>query len=227
MSWLTDFFHWLFSWVHPFLNWILGLDPAWTLSVVGLLVFAEDAFFLGFVIPGESAAVIAGVASGLGHLPLAAAIVVVVLAAIIGDTVGYELGKHMFARVRGKGVLAKHESKFARTEEFLHRRGAAAVFLGRFVALFRALMPAIAGASKMHYPVFLRWNALGGIVWGTSFVLLGHAAGKSWEAVAHRASTGLLIAVGVIVVLAVVAWKVHEVRKGRREEAEFEQEHQS
>lgn len=211
--------------IHSFLNWVLHLDPVLVLVVCGALVFLEDAVFIGFVVPGESAAVIAGVAAGLGHLPLVLAIVVVVVCAIAGDTVGYEVGKHLFSRVRGKGILARHEDKIVRTEEFLHRRGAAAVFLGRFVALFRAMMPAIAGASRMHYPVFLRWNALGGLVWGVTFVVLGHAAGKSWEAVASNASTGLLIAVGVIVALALIAWKIHEHRKNKREREEFLAEH--
>lgn len=196
---------------------LLKLNPTLLLVTCGALVFFEDAIFLGFVIPGETAAVITGVASYYGHVPLWVAILVVVVAAIAGDTVGYELGKHLFKRVRGKGALAKHEPKFVKTEEFLGRRGAVAVFLGRFVALFRALMPAIAGASNMHYPVFLRWNALGGIVWGTGFVVLGHLAGKSWDSIARTASTGLLIAVAVIVIGGFVAWKVHEVRKGRRE----------
>lgn len=213
--------------IHHFLNWVLHLDPVLVLAVCGALVFLEDAIFIGFVVPGESAAVIAGVAASLGHLPLTAAIAVVVLCAIAGDTVGYEIGKHMFARVRGRGILARHEDKIVKTEQFLQRRGAAAVFLGRFVALFRAMMPAIAGASRMHYPVFLRWNALGGLVWGVTFVVLGHAAGKSWEAVAHNASTGLLIAVGVIVVLAIVAWRVHEFRKNKRERDEFFEAHDS
>lgn len=199
---------------------LLALNPGLLLVVCGALVFLEDAIFLGFVIPGETAAVITGVASSYGHISLAAAIAVVVIAAIAGDTVGYELGKHLFRRVRGKGVLARHEAKFVKTEEFLQRRGAAAVFLGRFVALFRALMPAIAGASNMHYPVFLRWNALGGLVWGTTFVVLGHAAGKSWEAIASKANTGLLVAVVVLVIGAIVAWKVREVRKSRREDRE-------
>lgn len=202
--------------IHSFMNWVLHLSPVLVLSICGALVFLEDAIFIGFVVPGESAAVIAGVASGLGHLSLTLAIVVVVLCAIVGDTVGYEVGKHLFSRVRGRGILATHEDKVERAEEFLKRRGAVAVFLGRFVALFRAMMPAIAGASRMRYPVFLRWNALGGVVWGTTFVLIGHAAGMSWETIAHRASTGLLIAVGVIVVAALVAWRVHEFRKGRR-----------
>lgn len=211
--------------MHNFMNWVLHLDPVLVLAVCGALVFLEDAIFIGFVVPGESAAVVAGVASGLGHVPLVAAIAVVVLCAIAGDTVGYEIGKHLFSRVRGKGILAKHEDKIVRTEEFLRRQGAAAVFLGRFVALFRAMMPAIAGASRMHYPVFLRWNALGGLVWGIAFVILGHTAGKSWEAVASQASTGLLVAVGVILVAALVAWKVHEHRKNKRDREAFLKEH--
>lgn len=213
--------------IHDFMNWVLHLDPVLVLVVCGALVFLEDAVFIGFVVPGESAAVVAGVAAGLGHVPLVVAIAVVVLCAIAGDTVGYEIGKHLFSRVRGKGILAKHEDKIVRTEEFLHRRGAAAVFLGRFVALFRAMMPAIAGASRMHYPVFLRWNALGGLVWGITFVILGHAAGKSWEAVSSRASTGLLIAVGALVLAALVAWKVHAHRKHKREREAFLKEHDS
>ena len=204
---------------------LLGLNPTLLLVACGALVFLEDAVFIGFVVPGETAAVIAGVAASFGHVSLIAAIVVVVACAIVGDTVGYEIGKHLFARVRGRGILAHHEDKIVRTEEFLQRRGAAAVFLGRFVALFRAMMPAIAGASRMRYPVFLRWNALGGICWGTAFVLLGHAAGRSWESIAHRASTGLLIGVVVILVAALVAWKVHEHRKNKREREEFLAEH--
>ena len=203
--------------IHSFMNWVLHLDPVLVLSICAALVFLEDAVFIGFVVPGETAAVIAGVASSFDHVPLVVAIAVVVIAAIVGDTVGYEVGKHLFGRVRGRGILATHESKIVKTEEFLQRRGAAAVFLGRFVALFRAMMPAIAGASRMRYPVFLRWNALGGLVWGTGFVILGHAAGKSWSTVAHNAGLGVQIAVGVVVVLALVGWRVHEFRKGRRE----------
>ena len=105
--------------IHSFMNWVLHLDPVLVLSICGALVFLEDAVFIGFVVPGETAAVIAGVASSFDHVPLVAAIAVVVIAAIVGDTVGYEVGKHLFARVRGKGILASHESKIVKTEEFL------------------------------------------------------------------------------------------------------------
>ena len=91
------------------LDGILGLHPALILTVAALLVFAEDAIFIGFVVPGETAAVLAGVGAGLGHVPLPLAIVVIVLAAIIGDSVGYEVGRLFFGpRVLTMKLLAPH-----------------------------------------------------------------------------------------------------------------------
>ena len=82
-----------------FLNPLLGA-PAWAvLCVVALVVFAEDALFVGFVLPGETAAILAGVAASRSHVSLSAMILVVVAAAIIGDTVGYELGRQVGPRV--------------------------------------------------------------------------------------------------------------------------------
>ena len=70
--------------------------PTWTvLALVALLVFVEDALFVGFVIPGETAAILGGVAASLGHAPLAAVVAVVIVAAIVGDSVGYEVGRQM------------------------------------------------------------------------------------------------------------------------------------
>jgi membrane protein DedA with SNARE-associated domain len=163
-----------------FFTTLLGLPPLLVYLVVFALVFAEDAIFVGFVIPGETAAVLSGVTSSLDSTNLVIAIVVVVVAAILGDTVGYEVGKHVLGpKVLDGRLLGKHRHKLARAEDFLQRRGGSAVFLGRFTAFFRAMMPALAGASRMPYRTFLVWNAAGGIVWGTTFVVLGHVAGSS------------------------------------------------
>jgi membrane protein DedA with SNARE-associated domain len=207
-------------WLHDLPEHVLSMNPVWMLVVCGLLVFVEDAIFVGFVVPGETAAVVAGVATTIANVPLAAAIVVVVAAAIIGDTVGYTLGKYLFARVRHRGILARHDAQISRAEDFLQRRGGIAVFLGRFTAFFRAMMPALAGAGRMHYPVFLRWNAIGGVIWGTAFVLLGHVAGRSYQTVAKQASTGLAIALAVIIVGAIVVWRVRKERSEKAENAE-------
>lgn len=195
------------------LDGILGLHPALILTVAALLVFAEDAIFIGFVVPGETAAVLAGVGAGIGHVPLPLAIVVVVLAAIIGDSVGYEVGRLFFGpRVLSSRLLAPHRAQVFRAQDFLRRRGGLAVFLGRFTAFFRAMMPALAGAAEMPYRRFLLWNATGGIVWGTGFVLLGFAAGASYHQVEKQVGRGVAVVLALIVVSALVVWRVRRAR---------------
>lgn len=197
--------------------------PGWVvLTLVGLLVFAEDALFVGFVLPGETAAILGGVAAKLGHVSLPGIIAVVVIAAIVGDTVGYEVGRFLGPRVLRIRLLEKRKQGIDRAQNFLARRGGSAVFLGRWVALFRALMPALAGTARMHYPKFLAYNALGGVTWGVTVVLLGYAAGASYKTIESRFGTGSAIAVAAVVVVALIAWRVRRHVLERRQESRSE-----
>ncbi len=198
------------------LDGILGLNPTLILAVTALLVFAEDAIFIGFVIPGETAAVLAGVGAGLGHVALPLAIVVVVAAAIVGDSVGYEVGHRFFGpKVLDSGLLSRHRHRVEQAQAVLRRRGGIAVFLGRFTAFFRAMMPALAGASRMPYRKFLLWNAIGGIVWGTLWVVVGYAAGASYHQVEHQVGRGVAIGVAAVVVAGIITWRVRAGRADR------------
>lgn len=196
---------------------ILGVSPALAYTLVALLVFAEDALFIGFVIPGETAAVLGGVVASRGQVQLGVMMGLVVLAAIIGDSVGYEVGKHMGPRLLENRFLLRHRDNLGKAQDFLRRRGGSAVFLGRFVALFRALMPSLAGVSGMHYPRFLAFNAAGGLIWGAGFVLLGYLAGNSYGAVAKAAGDDVTAAVVVIGLVAVVIWRVRRARSRKRQ----------
>lgn len=210
----------LWHWFRQIPEHVLHLDPVWLILTCALLVFAEDAIFVGFVLPGESAAVIAGVATVIDNVPLWVSIVAVVLAAIIGDTVGYELGKHYLSRVLETKPLQRHKAGIEKASDFLRRKGGIAVFLGRFTAFFRAMMPALAGSAKMPYIRFLRWNAVGGIVWGTLYVVLGHIAGKSYHELESKFGRGGAIVTAVVIVVALIAWRVRKGIKERREERE-------
>jgi membrane protein DedA with SNARE-associated domain len=201
--------------VTGFLHSILHLSPVWVYLVCGALVFAEDAIFVGFVIPGETAAVLAGVATAIGHASLPVAIAVVVVAAIVGDTVGYEVGRHLGPRLLNLKIVRKRRGGIDRALDFLRRRGGIAVFLGRFTAFFRAVMPALAGMSKMHYPRFLAWNAAGGIVWGTGYVVLGHVAGASYQQLESKVGHGAAYVIGGLVVLGIIVWRVRAHRRER------------
>lgn len=191
---------------------LLTIPAGLVYVVVGLLVFAEDALFVGFVLPGETAAVLGGVAASRGHVALAPILVVVVLAAIGGDSVGYEVGRAFGPRILQARVLTRHRSRIDEAQDFLRRRGGSAVFLGRFVAFFRAVMPALAGTARMPYRTFLAYNAVGGIVWGVGFVLLGYLAGNSYATVERTVGRGGAITVAAVVVVAVVVWRI----RGRR-----------
>lgn len=196
------------------LDRILQLDPVWFLGVATLLVFVEDAIFVGFVVPGETAAVLAGVGAGLGRFPIWLAVVMVVAAAIVGDSVGYEVGRKWLGPAMDRlRFLDKHRHRVEKAQDFLRRRGGVAVFLGRFTAFFRAMMPALAGASQMPYRRFLAWNAFGGIIWGTAFVLLGYLAGASYHHIESVVGRGAAIAVAVVVVAALVVWRIRSERQ--------------
>lgn len=194
---------------------LLSVPAVWVYVLVAALVFAEDALFVGFVIPGETAAILAGVDASRGHVNLAAAVVVVVVAAIAGDSVGYEVGKHLGSRLLQRPFLARRSARFDTAREFLARRGGSAVFLGRGVAFLRAVMPALAGTAGMAYRRFLPWNALGGLVWGVGTVVVGYLAGNSYATIAHRLGQGSAVVVAVVVMAAVVVWRLHRRREGR------------
>lgn len=201
-----------------FLDGLLNA-PTWVvLSLVGLIVFAEDALFVGFVLPGETAAVLGGVAASRGHVPLAAVLVVVVAAAIIGDTVGYEVGRHLGTRILRWHLLEKRRERIDGARDFLARRGGTAVFLGRWTAFFRAVMPALAGTARMPYRRFLAFNAAGGLLWSITVVLVGYFAGESYARIEKLVGRGAAIVIAAIVVIALVVWQVRR-RRAERETA--------
>jgi membrane-associated protein len=190
--------------------------PAWTVLVVtGALVFVEDALFVGFVLPAETAAILAGVAANRGNVNVVAVLAVVIVAAILGDSVGYEVGRHFGPRVLGWHRLESHRSRLDAAQDLLARRGGTAVLLGRFVAFFRAVMPALAGTSLMHYRTFRAFNAAGGVIWGAGVVLLGYFAGESYTRVEGLLGKGTAVAVVVLVVGALIAWRIHKFRTER------------
>lgn len=206
---------------------ITGLHGPVLYLLVGLLVFGEDALFVGFVIPGETAAVVGGVAANRGNASLTLMIVVVVLAAVIGDSVGYEVGRHIGPRILDLRILRKRRRRLDDARDFLKRRGGWAVFLGRFIAFFRAVMPALAGTSKMRYRRFLTFNAMGGIAWGIGFVLLGWAAGSSYKKIEGTVGRTVAYVVVGLVVVGFIVWRVYRHRSESNEESDSESAQES
>jgi membrane protein DedA with SNARE-associated domain len=203
--------------VTSFLDPILGA-PSWAvLLVVGMVVFVEDALFVGFVVPGETAAILGGVAASRSHVSLSAVLAVVIAAAVVGDSVGYEVGRQVGARILALPIMERRRRRLDAAQAYLARRGGMAVLLGRWTAFFRAVMPALAGSARMPYGRFLLYNATGGIAWGVAVVLAGYFAGESFNQVEHVMGTVAAVVLAVLVVVGLVVW---QVSRRRREKAE-------
>jgi membrane protein DedA with SNARE-associated domain len=113
---------------------------------------------------------------------------VVVLAAIAGDSAGYEVGRHYGTRVLATRIFARHTKALNTAQTSLRRNGGRAVFLSRFTAFLRAVMPGLAGTAGLPYRRFLAFNAAGGLIWGIAYALLGYLAGASYKKIESYAS---------------------------------------
>ena len=194
---------------------------SWLYVIAGALAFAEASFLVGFVLPGETALLVAGYFCRYGPLNVWAMAAVAVLCAIVGDTVGFEFGRFFGPSLRRSRVGRWiGEPRWAKGEQFLHKHGGKAVFLGRLVALLRALTPSMAGMSGMHYPTFLRWNAAGGLLWGAGCVFLGYAFASALNTVS-KYLTWLPIALLVLVAAGYLALHLRKRKQEREEERAY------
>jgi undecaprenyl-diphosphatase len=178
-------------------------------AVVFLLAVFETAAFAGLAVPGETAVVLGGVVASQGRISLAAMAAAASLGAIVGDSVGFYLGRRLGTKVLG-GRLGKvlGKDRVESTMTRIRAGGIKAVILGRFVGVLRAVMPFAAGSSGMSYGRFLFASVLGGTAWGVGFTVVGYLAGSSWERVEKyigRASTVLAVVVVTVVVLVLLA----------------------
>ncbi|WP_084010585.1 bifunctional DedA family/phosphatase PAP2 family protein [Pseudofrankia sp. DC12] len=194
---------------------LINLPPWLVLLVAFALPAAEASIFVGVVFPGEIAIIVAGVLAHAHKLPLWLVIVVGTLGAVIGDSIGYEVGARY-----GDWVLARLPKRLVKPEHveqgraLLRRRGGWAVLIGRFTAALRALVPGLAGTSRLPYRTFLPYNLVGGLAWVTMSALIGYIAGASYKAAEHQVSliSGGLLALIVLVVLHQIARKSQRVQ---------------
>ncbi|WP_419666617.1 DedA family protein [Streptomyces sp. 2-1] len=164
------------SWLDP--DYLLDSFGIWGLL---LIVFAESGLLIGFFLPGDSLLFTAGllITSNQLDFPLWAAIVLICIAAIVGDQVGYMFGKKVGPSLftRPDSRLFKQENVF-KAHEFFEKYGPKSLVLARFVPIVRTFTPIIAGVSGMKYRSFLIFNVVGGILWGAGVTLLGSWLGQ-------------------------------------------------
>lgn len=187
---------------------LVGRLGQWGYLVIFLGATLESAAFLGLIIPGESLVLVAGFFAAQGLLDLDLLILTVAIGAALGDSIGYEMGRRM-----GRPALVHYGSRFGlndvrvdKADAFFARHGSKAVFLGRFVGFARALVPFLAGSSRMPYRNFLPYNALGAVLWAAAFTLLGYFLGAGWQTAERWIGRASAILGGILVFVLLLVW---------------------
>jgi len=184
---------------------MIGLDPQKLISSFGLvgvfaMVFAESGLLIGFFLPGDSLLFTAGLLSSLHsrvfNHSIALICVVCLVAAVLGDQVGFQFGRRVGpALFRREDSRLFRRSHLDRAQEFFDRHGPKTVLLARFVPVVRTFSPVLAGVGAMRHRVFTTYNLVGGLIWGVGVPLLGFGLGRQFPSLKDRLD---LVAVGII-----------------------------
>ncbi len=160
------------------------IDPQTLLTQFGyiglfLAICAESGLLIGFFLPGDSLLLVAGVAAAAGKLHVGVLVILVFIAAFLGDQGGYWLGRSFGRRLfQGKSAKLFKPEYIEKSEAFFAKHGSKAVILARFVPIVRAFTPALAGIGNMAYATFISFDLVGALLWGVGMTLLGYYVGN-------------------------------------------------
>ena len=179
------------------------------------IVFIETGFFVGFFLPGDSLLVTAGVLSAGEVIPLRWLLAPVMFCAIVGDQIGYWIGRSAGAALyRKEDSFLFRRSHLQRAHDFYERYGGRAVILARFVPIVRTFCPPVAGAAKMSYARYLTYEIFGGIFWVGAMILGGYSLGRTIPNISQRIHYVIAVVVFLSLLPAIIGYL-----KARREPA--------
>ncbi|MFI7522131.1 DedA family protein [Micromonospora globbae] len=191
--------------MHDLLTVLQGLPPLLIYLVAALIVAGETAVIFGLVVPGEATLLLVGFLAYAGTLRLAPALLVMIVAAVIGDTLAFRAGRRYGPRLRASGLGTRvGPERWQRADGLLNRLGGRGVFAARWIAFVRTLVPRLAGAAGMPYRRFAPWNLAGVVGWVGGSVLAGYLAGESYETVSRLLGRATGAALVLLAALAAV-----------------------
>jgi undecaprenyl-diphosphatase len=196
---------------HSILQYLLDLVVRlgdWSYLIIFSAALLECAAFAGLIVPGESLVLASGFFAHQEILQRDLVLAAAGLGAVAGDNIGYWLGARL-----GREWLLRKGSRFglrkrrlAQVEGFFQRQGPKTVFIGRFIGFARALVPFVAGASRMPYGKFFLYDLLGATLWTVAFVSLGYVLGASWQVAEKWISRSGLVLGGVLLLGILGVW---------------------
>ncbi len=210
MEFLTEFYHKLRD-LPALVQWA---------GYVGLtiIIFAETGLLVGFFLPGDSLLVTAGLlaadpAFGLNVWLLG---LILTVAAIVGDTVGYNVGKASGPRIfTREDSLFFHKDHLLKAQAFYEKHGGKTIIIARFMPIVRTFAPVVAGVGQMRYASFLAYNVIGGVLWIWSMLITGYVLAKTVPGVAQHVEKVILVVVFLSILPGIIAWWRNRSAQGK------------
>lgn len=177
-----------------------------TYGILFLIIFAETGFVVTPFLPGDSLLFASGAFAALGNLNLALVLLLLGIAAVVGDTVNYWIGHFLGQKiVDNPKIPLINQEHIDQTQVFYDKHGGKTIILARFIPIIRTFAPFVAGVGKMHYEKFLLYNVIGGTVWILAFTMAGFFFGNI-PAVKHNFSIVVFVIIGISVLPMVWHW---------------------
>lgn len=165
------------------------------------IVFAETGLLLGFFLPGDSLLFTAGILAAEGYLDISLLLIVLAGAAIIGDSVGYTIGRRLGPRIFSKEEsLLFNKRHIAKAQAYFDKHGPKTIIIARFVPIVRTFAPTLAGVGNMHYGKFLTYNIIGGLLWVGSLTILGYYLGLKVDNIEKYILPGVAVIIFISVI---------------------------
>lgn len=171
--------------------------------ILFIIIFCETGLIFLPFLPGDSLIFAAGTFAAIGKMNFWLLIIIIIMSAILGDTVNYEIGKHFGKKILNnkKFKLIKAEN-LKKAEDLVKQYGGTAVLLARFMPIIRTIVPFVVGMGELHYPKFIKYNAIGGIVWVSLFLTMGYLFGNIKAVQEHF--TLIIIAIVILSLLPIL-----------------------
>ena len=174
-----------------------------------IIIFAETGLLIGFFLPGDSLLVTAGLlaSQGVGNLNVYLLGVILSIAAIVGDSVGYSIG-----RAAGPRIFSREDSRFfkkahlIKAHEFYQRHGGKTIVLARFMPIVRTFAPVVAGVAQMEYRQFVFYNVFGGLLWIWSMLFTGYFLGRYVPGIDQHIEKVILVVIFLSILPGIIGW---------------------
>lgn len=186
---------------------------------IALIIFAESGLLIGFFLPGDTLLFTAGILAAQDLFNIHLLVVILFIAAVVGDNVGYSFGKRVGPRLfKKKDSILFHEEHVMRAEKFYQKHGGKTIVFARFVPIVRTFAPVVAGIGRMSHKKFFVYNLVGGLLWTTSMCYLGYFLGSKIPNIDHY----VLPIIGAAVLIS-LASSLFEIFRRPKSRAQFKE----